>query len=171
MANAFDVWDVLNDRLIGTCDRDRVVSALRDAGYTVEGGGAAIADDAPEHHVLIIGDAAGSECFSVSVVPDAELDDVMRAALATCKDEHVDVGVSDREELWAAWARVALATGARTREDLELAGDPVPLEDAEVTALTGRWEPHTFSTWNDKLDGAALDRNIASVTMVFSDGG
>jgi hypothetical protein len=169
MANAFDVWDKLNDILIGDCDRDTIVLGLRKAGYTVDGGGAAIADDAPEHHVLIVGDAAGSECFFVSVLPDAELDDVLRAALRTCRNEHIDNCTVEREELWAAWSRVALATGARTREDLELGGDPVPLDDDEIAALTGRWEPHTFSTWNDRLDGAVLDRNIASVTMVFAD--
>jgi hypothetical protein len=169
MANAFDVWDKLNDILIGDCDRDTIVRGLRQAGYTVEGGGAAIADDAPGHHVVIVGDASGSECFFVSVVPDAELDDELRAALRACKNEHIDNCTAERDELWAAWSRVALATTARTREDLELGGDEIPLSDDEVAALTSRWEKHTFSTWGDRIDGARLDRRVDSVTMVFVD--
>jgi hypothetical protein len=169
MANASDVWDVLNNIIIGDCDRDTIVLALREAGYTVEGGGAPIADDAPGYHVVIIGDGAGSECFFLSFVPDAELDAEMRAALQTCHNEHIDLSTSEREELWAAWTRVALATGKCTREDLEIAGDEIPLDDDQITALTNRWQKHTHSTWNDTLDGALFDRRIASVTMLFED--
>jgi hypothetical protein len=168
MANATDIWDVFMDLLISPCTREEVRAAFEKAGLRIQGGGGAV--DAKPHQLVVLGAPDSEDSFFFAAVPTDAIDADMRAALEACDSEHVDVSTADANPgLWEGWCRLALATGARTREDLERAGDTIPFDDDAIAAITECWAPHTFTALRGTVDGKWLDRNIVGATLVFED--
>ncbi len=174
MPNAGDFWEQLLYGLAGTSSgppaerRDRILAALRSIGYRPGDPAldpAALAALAPHRLVIVAGDGADDDVTLVAI-PDAELDDGARDALARLDGASIDVGTADDDPaLFRAWQQVALATGARDVGWFEDIGAAVP-DDARD--LIDRWSAHAFRPDRaGRLDGARLDRNFAGVTFVI----
>jgi hypothetical protein len=181
MPHAGQIWESLLYALSGAAvlkherladGRDAVLAALAGAGFVVEG--AAALDDAalkalePHQLVIICSDGADDD-FTFAAVPESELDDHLRAAVRALDGETIEIGTPEyAPELWQAWVEVALATGARDRETLESAGDPLGLDDDAIAALTDRWKSHAFGPLRGgRLDGKRFDRRFTAVSFVI----
>jgi hypothetical protein len=178
MPHAGEIWETLLYGLTGTASgpfaarRDRILAALREVGFD-PAGAAELDDDAleamPAHRLVIIASDGADDDFHLAAIPDDDLDGELRAALDRLDGETIDVGTAGNfPELWSAWVTVALATGARDRDTLAVAGDPLPLDDDRIAAVTDRWAEHHIALGRGgRLDGAALDKCFSRVTFVM----
>lgn len=178
MPHATQIWETLLYALAGTSSgpfaqrRDRILAALREVGFD-PAGAAALDDDAleaqPPHRLLIIASDGADDDFTFVAVPEDGLADDLAAALARCEDETIDVGTAaDHPDLWTAWVRLALASGARDTDWLTASGDDLPIDADEASALAGLWVDHAFAAGSGgRVPGAKLDRRFTRVTFVL----
>jgi hypothetical protein len=176
MPNAGRIWETLLYGLAGTSTgpfaqrRDRLLAALREVGLDPDGA-AALDEDAlagrPPHVLVIVAGDGADDDFTFAAVPEDALDadPELAAAVAALADETIDIGTpEDAPALWQAWARVALATGARALDELAELG---PLGDDEAR-FVDRWAAYAFTPRRGgRLDGARLDLRVTRVCFVL----
>jgi hypothetical protein len=179
-----DVFEKLSDTLTGPTSKLRagraaqgraeLIDVLRDAGFVLDA--ATPMDDdalaAAEPHVLVVLGTAIENGYALHAVPKSAIDAELEAALRAIDTLLVEPDAPwNATELFVAYARVALATGAMEVEDVALELENADGDRPEVESLAPlfeRWAPHQVVVWaRGEEPGAGMNVRFVDVVHAF----